>query len=226
VISADEGKIIESKTVKKDFIELLKTYARKAIDEWNPLESDFTIIRSTTDISYTHPISPELFDKVQELGLNIRREGNEIIITIPVYTISYDSQWMESYYRDRKIIVIAPYLDEKEKKQLEEYASEATSEAKRLEEELTLTEEEYMRLEEGLKELLAAYKSRYTSHHPDVIRLEKKVRETENGHSMVTVANSVKVSTSPHSCPGSVSLTASWSGRLSTAESPAPCPVM
>ena len=153
MISADEGKIIESKTVRKDFIELLKTYARKAIDEWNPLESDFTIIRSTTDISYTHPISPELFDKVQELGLNIRREGNEIIITIPVYTISYDSQWMESYYRDRKIIVIAPYLDEKEKKQLEEYASEATSEAKRLEEELTLTEEEYMRLEEGLKEL-------------------------------------------------------------------------
>jgi len=41
-----------------------------------------------------------------------RREGNEAVIKIPMYIISFENVWMENNFQDRRIYLIVPYLDE------------------------------------------------------------------------------------------------------------------
>jgi len=157
VVRSEEGKIVSSEVLEGDIGEIVRRVAEQALKEWNPLNSDFTVLRAQYELRYpTPPPDPGIVDIGRELGLEMMREGNELVIIIPIYTISFDNSWMGDAYMDRKMYVVAVYLDELSKKQVEEYAAEATKEPKRLEGGaggLTLTEDQLKALEEGLKEL-------------------------------------------------------------------------
>lgn len=156
ILRADEGKITSKEVVEKPYEDVAKDVATKALKEWNPQNSDFTAIRTKFEVRYKLPINPELYDALQELNLEMFREGNELVVNIPVLTISFDNAWLGDSYLDKRMYLIAPYIDEDSVKQLEEYLADATKEPKKIEQqapELTLGEEELQRLEEGLAEL-------------------------------------------------------------------------
>lgn len=155
VIEANEGRIVEKKNVQDEPGRIVKEYAEKALKQWDPLSSDFTVIRSKIEIAYDLPMDPDTFDRIEQLGLERAREERKLIVTIPVYTISYDNKWEGNYYQDKKIIVIAPYIDDNEVEQIKQYAVEATSGPTQLTEdyEIQLSEDAIERLEEGLKEI-------------------------------------------------------------------------
>jgi hypothetical protein len=157
VIRSEEGKIVESKVIDSDLAELVKSITQKALDEWNPASSDFTVLRAKYEIRYKLPIKPELVDIARDLGLDMMREGNELIVQVPIYTISFDNEWMDDSYTDRKMYIVALYLDDEGRKQIEEYAVETTKGPKKIDygsaSQLSLSAEELKALEEGLKEL-------------------------------------------------------------------------
>ncbi|KSW12333.1 hypothetical protein CF15_06225 [Pyrodictium occultum] len=165
VIRSDEGKLTRSDVVEGDFNTVAKDIVRKALEEWHPSESDLTALRTKFELRYKLPIDPDLYDKLVELNLELMREGNELVVNLPVLTISFDNAWLEDAYLDRRMYVISYYLDEAAKRQLEEYAIEATKEPKKMggEAQLSLGEEEIKRLEEGLEELEERPKKRRRS---------------------------------------------------------------
>ncbi|ABM81105.1 DUF2286 domain-containing protein [Hyperthermus butylicus] len=159
VIRAEEGKIVSSDILDGDFAKIAKDVTARALTEWNPEESDLTALRTKLELRYPKPLPPEIADKILELSLKYSLEGNDVIVNLPVLVVSFDNRWIdETTYLDKKIYVIALYLDDNAKKQLEEYAAEATKAPKSVEaltgaEQLTLSEEELRRLEEGLAEV-------------------------------------------------------------------------
>ncbi len=153
VIRSVEGKIEDVKVyTDKSLEDVLREYGKKAIDEWNPALSDFTIMKTFYELRYKLPIDPDLYDVIEALELEMMREGNELIVKLPVYTISFDNRWSGESYRDLKVYVVTYLIDENVKNQLVEYAAETTAREKSLEPSVTLTEEQLQRLEEGLRE--------------------------------------------------------------------------
>jgi len=155
VIRADEGRLTSSEIVDGEFNEVAKDVVRKALEEWNPAESDLTALRTKLELRYKLPIDPDLYDKIMDLNLELVREGNELIVNLPVLTVSFDNAWLDDAYLDRRMYIVSVYLDDAAKQQLEEYAVEATKEPKRIDtgQTMTLGEEELRRLEEGLAEI-------------------------------------------------------------------------
>ncbi|ALL01100.1 hypothetical protein Pyrde_1052 [Pyrodictium delaneyi] len=155
VIRADEGKLTSSEIIDGDYNAIAKEVVKRALEEWNPGESDLTAIRTKLELRYKLPIDPDLYDKIMDLNLELVREGNELIVNLPVLTISFDNAWLDDAYLDRRMYIVSIYLDDAAKQQLEEYAIEATKEPKRIDtgQSITLGEEELRRLEEGLTEI-------------------------------------------------------------------------
>ena len=155
VVKSVEGKIEDSRVIEGELTNIVKEIARRTLEEWNPEKSDFTIIKARYELRYKLPISPDLYDIIDELNLEKFREENNLIVVVPVYTISFDNEWLEDKYHDKAIYVVTYYIDEEEKKQIEEYAAETTKAPKGFQQgglELSLTEEDIARLEAGLEE--------------------------------------------------------------------------
>ncbi len=156
VVRSVEGKVEDVKIYEdKPIEEVLREYVKKAADEWNPQLSDLTVMRTFYELRYKLPIPPDLYDIVSELGLEMEREGNELIVKLPVFTISFDNRWSGETYRDLKVYVVTYLIDESVKDQIVEYAAETTGKEKSLTPEtpqIELTPEQLQRLEEGLSE--------------------------------------------------------------------------
>ncbi len=155
VVRSVEGKIEDVKIYEdKSLEDVLREYVKKAADEWNPQLSDFTVMRTYYELRYKLPIPPELYDIANELGLEMEREGNELIIKLPVFTISFDNRWSGDTYRDLKVYVVTYLIEDSVQKHIMEYAAETTGKEKSLapEAEFELTPEQLQRLEEGLSE--------------------------------------------------------------------------
>jgi hypothetical protein len=157
IVRAEEGKVVESRVEDTKLEDAARAALLKAAETWNPLTSDLTAVHGELELRYKLPIDPDLYDRVMELNLEVMREGNEVIVKLPVIVISFDNEWLGDKYRDKKIYVVSHFLDEESRRQVEEYASEATKEPKSLEgsvlpQELEISEEEMRRLEEGLEE--------------------------------------------------------------------------
>lgn len=158
IVETEDGKLIRQEVVEGNLYEKVKEVALKLIEKWDPSLSDFTVIRGGYELTYKIPVPVDVLDKIQEYGLQVARSGNEAIITLPVYTISYNNEWTGDTYRDRAICIVTYYIDEDAKKQIIDYAVDATSKPKQLAPQLSLTEEELARLEEGLAEAEEAEK--------------------------------------------------------------------
>ncbi len=155
VIRSEEGKIVQAEVIEGEFPEAIKGYARRAFEEWDPGTSDFTVLKTTFEVRYRLPINADLVDVIRDLQLPMMKEGNELIVQVPIATVSFDNIWINDAYHEKKMYIIAPYLDESEMEQLKGYAADATREPKRLDAgmQFSLSEEELRRLEEGLAEM-------------------------------------------------------------------------
>jgi len=128
VIRAEYGKIVESDIVEGDLFEIVKEEARNALEAWKPETSDFVVARDFREIEIKLPIPPELYDRLREMGIPLSRAGDKAVASIPVVLISYDSEMItEEEYQENKIILIAPYLSDEVKMDLESEAAGITS---------------------------------------------------------------------------------------------------
>ncbi len=154
VVEAEDGRLLRDEVEEGELYEKVKEEASRLLKKWDPSLSDFTVIRGNYELTYKIPIPIPVVDKIQAFNLQVARAGNEAVVTLPVYTISYNNEWRGDTYRDRAICIVTYYIDEDAKKQIIEYAIEATSKPKQLtpQPELALTEEDIARLEAGLEE--------------------------------------------------------------------------
>ncbi|MEB3806124.1 MAG: DUF2286 domain-containing protein [Desulfurococcales archaeon] len=128
VIRAEYGKVVESSVVEGDLYKVAKEEARQALEEWQPETSDFVIARDFREVEIKLPINPDLYDRLRDMGVPLSRSGGKAYATIPIVLISFDSEMIsEEEYQEKKIYIIAPYIDEGFKLELEKEAATLTS---------------------------------------------------------------------------------------------------
>jgi len=125
VIRAEEGKVTESSVVEGELEAVVKEVARKALEEWDPRVSDFIVIKEVREVTLGLPIPGKLVDILRPFGL--RRKGSkEAAFDLVVYTISFDNRLVseeEGSYIENKIYLIAPYINDDLRAELEAQAA-------------------------------------------------------------------------------------------------------
>jgi hypothetical protein len=141
VVKAVRGGNVESELVEKRFSVVVKEVAAKALEEWNPLKSDFTAIRDDRDVEIDLPLDPKLYDLLKNLDLTKVSE-DKAVFTLPVFVISYDSEWISTEeYVDNKVYVVSIYVNDEIKELVEQVAKDLVSKEPGEEEELEGIEE-------------------------------------------------------------------------------------
>jgi len=142
VVKAERGVGVESELVAERFSVVVKDIARKALEEWNPLKSDFTAIRDDRDVEIDLPLKdPKLYDLLKNLNLTKISE-DKAVFTLPVYVISYDSEWIGTEdYVDNRVYIVSIYIDDETKRLVEQVAQDLVSKEPGEEEELEGIEE-------------------------------------------------------------------------------------
>jgi hypothetical protein len=127
VVKAVRGGNVESELVEKRFSVVVKEVAAKALEEWNPLKSDFTAIRDDRDVEIDLPLDPKLYDLLKNLDLTKVSE-DKAVFTLPVFVISYDSEWISTEeYVDNKVYVVSIYVNDEIKELVEQVAKDLVS---------------------------------------------------------------------------------------------------
>ena len=131
VIRAEEGSIVEKKYVEGDLAEVAKRIAAKALEEWNPETSDFVVLRDQRDVEIPPAlVNPKNFDVLREFNLRREKteEGSQAIITVPLYTISFDNISIgDEAFIEKKIYLIVPSVMEEIDVLFEQLAADITS---------------------------------------------------------------------------------------------------
>lgn len=109
VISKNE--VIKKEVAEKEVVDVVKEIAIELIKSWNPLASDFIVLRDFYSISYPAPLSRELLEKIKKFSP--KRVENKIEVSLPIYEIVYDAQWAGGGLQIGDATVIFPYIDEK-----------------------------------------------------------------------------------------------------------------
>ena len=125
VIRAEEGKVVEDNVIEGDMAETVRQVASRALREWEPRDSDFVIVREKYRVTVDLPLSSEDYDRYSKYGLR-RTSGGQAEFEIPVYLVSFANEWSGEDYRDRKIYVVAVYIDDKLRKEMADWAAEST----------------------------------------------------------------------------------------------------
>lgn len=127
VIRAEEGRVVESYEFEGSLADVVKDIARQAMDEWDPSESDFFVMRDAREITIGAEVDDDTLRELEEEGL-ARREDGQVKVLLQYYTISFDTELVEDEnYVDRKVYVIAPLVVPTLKDELEAYAASLTS---------------------------------------------------------------------------------------------------
>ncbi len=141
VVKAVRGGGVESELVDKRFSVIVKEVAARALEEWNPLKSDFTAIRDDRDVEIDLPLDPKLYDLLKNLNLTKVSE-DKAVFTLPVFVISYDSEWVSTEdYIDNKVYIVSIYVNDEIKRLVEQVAMDLVSKEPGEEEELEGIEE-------------------------------------------------------------------------------------
>ena len=128
VIRSERGKITEKSVVEGKIEDIVKDAARKALEEWEPANSDFIAIKDLREVELDLPLNPDLVDFLREYG-SLSRVKDKAVARIPIYTISFDNVMIsEDRYIENKIYLIAPYINDDLVAELESMAAEYTAE--------------------------------------------------------------------------------------------------
>ncbi|WP_338600654.1 DUF2286 domain-containing protein [Sulfolobus tengchongensis] len=141
VIKSENGKVTSEKIAEGEISKVLRDVAKEALEEWNEMTSDFIIMRDTQEVRIPLPLKPDVYEAIKTFLVG--KDKKEAIAKIPVYIISYENEWKESDFQDKKIYVISYYINDEIKKDVLADAAQMTSEQKQEEaEEEDLEEEE------------------------------------------------------------------------------------
>jgi len=126
VLKSESGKVTWEQLIDGDLKSTITTVARKALDEWDVDKLDFIILKDVHEVRKKLPLSPSVYEMI---SIYLKgKEGGEAFAEVPVYIISFDNQWEEDDFKDKRIYVLTPYLDDESKKEMVQYATELTSE--------------------------------------------------------------------------------------------------
>lgn len=128
ILNSERGKLVKSEVVKGKLEDVIKKVLIKVLYEWSPKKSDLIVMRHTHEIRVKLPLTKELYEKLSKYNLR-RASSNEAIAELPVFVVSYDNTWIDDDVYDNKVYLIAPYVNEEVKEELEELAIETTSES-------------------------------------------------------------------------------------------------
>jgi len=125
VLKSENGKITSENIVEGKFSDVLKEIATMALKEWNETTSDFVIMKDTQDVKIPKPLKPEVYETIK--NFLVGRDEKFAHARIPLYIISFENEWNDDNFVDKKVYVVSYYLNEENKKELEEYAKDITS---------------------------------------------------------------------------------------------------
>ena len=126
VILSEKGALKKKERVKvESVIGFVKEKSTEAIEMWDPTRSDFSVIRDEYPVPLELPIRPEDYERYKKYGLQ-RIDSKTATVRVPVYVISFDNVIVEDSYRDNRVILVAPWVDEKVEEELCKYAVELT----------------------------------------------------------------------------------------------------
>ncbi len=126
VIKARKGNIVEEYIVEKEYQVVIKEVAIKALNEWDPLLSNFDIMKYDYSIEKPLPLKPEEVDIIMDLSP--RREKDKVVFSIPMYIVSYKNYKIGDQLIDEEVYVVAPYIGDEYKKYVYEVGIMATAE--------------------------------------------------------------------------------------------------
>lgn len=159
VIKSVMGKVESKDVVEGDIHEVVRQVTQKALSEWEPLSSDFVVVRDKYEVSLKLPLKPEEFERYKRFGLRRTPDGYAVF-EVPVYLISYENEWRGSDYVDRKVYLVSLYVNDEITGEMEEWAAEATRETPPAAEEIEIAEEELEELGEEEEKPRKAKKAR------------------------------------------------------------------
>ncbi len=116
IVHIEGNKILKKEIVRGDLISIVKEYAKKLIDEWDPETSDFIILRDNYTVTYKVPLRREIADKVLRYGS--RRVGDKVEVAIPVFEITSSNKWVEGSFQPDNFVIIMPYIDDEATQQV------------------------------------------------------------------------------------------------------------
>ncbi|MDP8003355.1 MAG: DUF2286 domain-containing protein [Caldisphaera sp.] len=128
IIRAEKGSIISSEIKDGEIAKIVKNKSEDAMKEWNPELSDFIVLKDEREVDFPLPLKPELVDIMRNIG-SLSRTSDKAIARFPIYTISFENMMIsEDNYVEHKIYLIAPYINDDIKIELEKEATEITTE--------------------------------------------------------------------------------------------------
>lgn len=124
VLNSEKGVLKYSEILEGSLEDVVKKVIIRALSEWNPLNSDLIVMKQTHEVRINEDEMKEILPK---FNFKIKRTpSGEIIMKLSIYIISYDSKWVNDDIYDNKIYLVAPYINENIRKELEEIAIELT----------------------------------------------------------------------------------------------------
>ncbi|QGA54691.1 DUF2286 domain-containing protein [Sulfolobus sp. E5-1-F] len=135
IVKSENGKVTLEKIAEGEISKVLRDVAKEALEEWNELASDFIIMRDNQEVRLPLPLKPEVYEAIKTFLVG--KDKKEALAKIPLYIISYENEWKESDFQDKKIYVVSFYINDEIKKGILDDAAQMTSEQKQ-----ELTEEE------------------------------------------------------------------------------------
>ncbi|MEB2793660.1 MAG: DUF2286 domain-containing protein [Caldisphaeraceae archaeon] len=127
VIRSEKGNISYSDIVEGELSQTVKRISEEVIKEWDPELSDFIVLKDTREVDLPLPLKPELVDMLRRIG-SLGRKSTKAVVKFPIYTISFENMMIdEDKYIENKIYLIAPYINDDIKAELESEAMEITS---------------------------------------------------------------------------------------------------
>ena len=125
IVFAKQGTIMMKKVVDGDLKDILKKVAFESLQKWDPLNSNFDIIRYDYKIEKKLPLKPEELDII--LKFNPIRLKGSVVFTLPIYIISYKNYSTDQGTVDEEVYVVAPYISDEYMGYVEEVAIMTTS---------------------------------------------------------------------------------------------------
>lgn len=105
------GRIVRREVRDKGLLELVRELAIDLINrEWDPMQSDFIVLRDNMVLDFPLPMSKELFDRLKHLGP--KRVGDRAEVVVPIFEISHCNRWDSDAFALDEIIAVFPYIDE------------------------------------------------------------------------------------------------------------------
>jgi Uncharacterized protein conserved in archaea len=128
VIRAERGKVVRDEVVEGELKDVVKGKALEALNEWSPETSDFIVLKDERELELPLPLKPELVDALRSIG-SLSRTKDKAIVRFPIYTISFENKMVsEDKYVEYKVYLLAPYINEDLKTELEAEAQDITTE--------------------------------------------------------------------------------------------------